>query len=141
MFCEIVAGERAAHVVYDEPDVMAFLDRRPVFHGHTLVVPRLHVDTLLDLDQALLGALFAAVQAITGAVIAGTDSHGAFVALNNTVSQSVPHLHVHVVPRRFKDGLKGFFWPRHPYGSDEEATAVAGRIRAALASGWEPASS
>jgi len=133
IFCEIVGGEREAHVVDETDDTVAFLDARPVFPGHTLVVPRRHVETLPDLDDELLTPFFAAVRRITAGVIEAMEAQGAFVAQNNVVSQSVPHLHVHVVPRRFKDGLKGFFWPRHPYQSDEEAAETAARIRSALA--------
>jgi histidine triad (HIT) family protein len=132
-FCAIVAGEEPAHVVLEGSDVVAFLDRRPVFEGHVLVVPRRHVVTLGDLDDALRDELFARVQDVAAAVQAAMGADGTFVAMNNVVSQSVPHLHVHVVPRRFKDGLRGFFWPRTTYGSEAEAAAVAARIRDALA--------
>lgn len=132
VFCDIVRGETAAHTVLEGDDVVAFLDRRPLFHGHTLVVPRAHHETLADLPTDAVGSLFAAVQRLTIAVRDATGSDGALVAQNNVVSQSVPHLHVHVIPRRFKDGLKGFFWPRHPYASDEDAVAVADRIRERL---------
>lgn len=133
-FCEIEAGARAAHHVYADECTVAILDGRPVFHGHALVVPREHHETLLDVPRELLEPFFAAVQRVTAGVIDAMGADGAFVAQNNRVSQSVPHLHVHVVPRRKKDGLRGFFWPRHPYDSDEQAAAVAERIRAALAS-------
>lgn len=132
VFCDIVRGDVAAHTVHESDDVVAFLDRRPLFHGHTLVVPRAHHETLADLPLELIAPLFAFVRRLTTAVIEATASDGALVAQNNIVSQSVPHLHVHVVPRRFKDGLKGFFWPRHPYASDEDAAAVADRIRERL---------
>ena len=132
VFCRILSGQLAAHTVLDEPDVAAFLDARPVFPGHALVVPREHHETLVDLPGPAVAPLFAAVQRMAGAVRAALEADGTFVALNNTVSQSVPHLHVHVVPRRFKDGLRGFFWPRQRYGSDEEMARVAERIRAAL---------
>lgn len=134
VFCEIVAGERDAHVVYEDDRAMAFLDRRPVFHGHTLVVPRDHLETLPDLPGDLVGPLFAVVQRITTAVVDAMAADGAFVAQNNHVSQSVPHFHVHVVPRRFKDGLRGFFWPRHAYDDDSQAAEAADKIRAALVS-------
>lgn len=133
-FCEIVAGERDAHVVHEDDDTVAFLDARPLFAGHTLVVPRVHHETILDLPGQLLEPYFAAVQRLTRAVIDATGSQGAFVAQNNVVSQSVPHLHVHVVPRNKKDGLRGFFWPRNPYASDDEAAEVAAKIRRAVAS-------
>jgi histidine triad (HIT) family protein len=129
LFCRIVAGEVPAHVVLDAPDVVGFLDHRPLFPGHTLVVPRAHVPTLADLDPGAIGPFFATVQRLTAAVTGALDAPGSFVALNNVVSQSVPHLHVHVVPRRPKDGLRGFFWPRTRYASDDDAAAVARRVR------------
>jgi histidine triad (HIT) family protein len=132
LFCRIVTGEFPAFVVADEPDFVAFLDHRPLFPGHTLVVPRRHIETLLDLPAAEVGPYFAAVQRITAAVTHGMGTPGTFVALNNVVSQSVAHLHVHVVPRRPKDGLRGFFWPRTKYGSDDEARTAAAAVRAAL---------
>lgn len=132
-FCAIAAGTASAHLVLTEPLVSAFLDARPVFPGHVLVVPRDHHETLVDLPPALLEPLFAATRRMAAAVEAGLRCHGTFVAVNNRVSQSVPHLHVHVVPRRFKDGLRGFFWPRQRYGSEAEMEEVAVTIRAALA--------
>jgi histidine triad (HIT) family protein len=133
LFCRIVGGDVPAHVVADEPGYVAFLDHRPLFPGHTLVVPRPHVATLLDLPGADVGPYFAAVQRLTAAVTEGMDAVGTFVAMNNVVSQSVPHLHVHVVPRRPKDGLRGFFWPRTKYASDDDARAAAEAVRGALA--------
>ena len=133
IFCEIATGERAAHLVLDEPDVVAFLDHRPLFPGHTLVVPRRHVATLLELEPAVVGPYFETVQRVTAAVTSALEAQGSFVALNNVVSQSVPHLHTHVVPRRRKDGLRGFFWPRTKYADDDEAAVVAERIRSTLA--------
>ncbi len=132
VFCAIVAGELAAHVVAETEHTIAFLDRSPLFPGHTLVAPREHVVTLRDLPPALLTPLFTEVQRIAAGVQDGLDADGTFVAENNIVSQSVPHLHVHVVPRRRKDGLRGFFWPRQRYADDAEADAVAARIREAL---------
>ena len=132
-FCEIVAGERDAHLIYEDGSAVAFLDKRPVFHGHTLVVPRAHHETLLDLPESALGPYFGAVRRVMGAVIEAMEAEGAFIAQNNRISQSVPHLHVHVVPRRVKDGLKGCFWPRHPYSGEAQAAEVAARIRALLA--------
>jgi histidine triad (HIT) family protein len=132
VFCAIGAGDVPATTVIRDDDVAAFLDARPVFKGHVLVVPRAHVPTLSDLPPAALDTLFAAVQRIARAVEAGLGADGTFVALNNKVSQSVPHLHVHVVPRRKKDGLRGFFWPRVPYADDAEREAFAAKIRAAL---------
>ena len=131
MFCGIVAGEIPAHVVQADDATVAFLDARPVFPGHALLVPREHHETLVDLPAALVPALFGAAQRLAEAVEAGMDAHGTFVAMNNRVSQSVPHLHVHVVPRRRKDGLRGFFWPRQRYADEAEMAEVAARIRAA----------
>ena len=132
-FCRIRDGEVPASVVVDEPTAFGFLDVRPLFPGHVLVVPRAHRVTLLDLPAGEVGPLFAVVQRVAAAVTAAMDAEGTFVALNNVVSQSVPHLHVHVVPRRKGDGLRGFFWPRHRYADEAEMAAVAGRIRARLA--------
>jgi histidine triad (HIT) family protein len=133
VFCSIVAGELPAHIVLDEPRILGFLDARPVFKGHVLLVPRGHVDTLLDLPSALRDPLFEGAQRLAGAVVKGLGAQGSFVAMNNVVSQSVPHLHVHVVPRTKGDGLRGFFWPRTKYASDAEAAEYAGRLAAALA--------
>ena len=132
-FCAIVAGERPADVVYDDAAVVAFLDVRPLFPGHVLVVPRRHAETLTDLTEEETGPFFARVRRITAAVERATDAAGSFVAANNRVSQSVPHFHVHVVPRNRKDGLRGFFWPRHRYADEEHARRTAARVRAALA--------
>ncbi|HEV3030128.1 MAG TPA: HIT family protein [Polyangia bacterium] len=132
VFCAIVAGTRPADVVLREDRVVAFLDAKPLFKGHVLVVPRAHVATLPDLPEADLAPLFGAVARVAHAVEVALNAHGSFVALNNKVSQSVPHLHVHVVPRRRKDGLRGFFWPREPYASDAEREEFAARIAAAL---------
>jgi histidine triad (HIT) family protein len=132
IFCRIVAGVEPAQLVLDDDVVVAFLDRRPVFPGHVLVVPRDHVTTLADLPVALIGPYFERVQRVATAVQLAMDADGSFVALNNVVSQSVPHLHTHVVPRRRKDGLRGFFWPRGRYASDDEMAAIAARIEAAI---------
>jgi histidine triad (HIT) family protein len=132
LFCSIVAGETPAAIVLDTPDVVAFLDHRPLFPGHTLVAPRRHVETLLDLDDATRDVLFAQVQRVTGAVQHAMGAQGSFVAMNNVVSQSVPHLHVHAVPRNRKDGLRGFFWPRTRYADDAEMAAVAAAVRIAV---------
>jgi len=132
LFCSIVAGETPAPVVLDTPEVVAFLDHRPLFPGHTLVLPRRHVETMRDLDDATRDVLFAQVQRVAAAVQDAMRAQGSFVALNNVVSQSVPHLHVHAVPRNRKDGLRGFFWPRTRYADDAEAEAVAASIRRAL---------
>jgi histidine triad (HIT) family protein len=132
VFCAIVAGQVPAVIVTSEPAGVAFLDTRPVFPGHTLVVPPAHVPTLTDLSADALPGFFGLVQRLAAAVEAGLAADGTFVAMNNKISQSVPHLHAHVVPRRRKDGLRGFFWPRTKYGSPDEATALADRIRSAL---------
>jgi histidine triad (HIT) family protein len=132
VFCAIAAGDVPASMVLRDDDVAAFLDARPVFKGHVLIVPRAHVPTLSDMPAADLGTLFTAVQRIARAVETGLGADGTFVAINNKVSQSVPHLHVHVVPRKKKDGLRGFFWPRVSYADDAEREAFAARIRAAL---------
>jgi histidine triad (HIT) family protein len=132
VFCDVIDGTVDAHVVWRDEVAVAFLDHRPVFPGHTLIVPTRHVVTLPDLDPAEVGPLFERVRMIAAAVPGALDAHGTFVANNNIVSQSVAHLHVHVVPRRRKDGLRGFFWPRHKY-DEGEADAVAARLRAALA--------
>ena len=131
-FCAIVAGETPAHIVHDGDATLAFLDVRPVFPGHVLLVPRDHYETLTDLPPALVAPLFTVARGLAGAVQAAMDAHGTFVAINNTVSQSVPHLHVHIVPRRRKDGLRGFFWPRQRYAGEEEMGEVAARIRASI---------
>ena len=119
-------------MVHQTDDVVAFLDIRPVFVGHTLVIPRDHIDTLLDLPAERVGPYFTEVQRVTAAVTKAMDAHGSFVAMNNVVSQSVPHLHTHVVPRRRKDGLRGFFWPRTKYESEAATAEVATRIREAF---------
>ncbi len=132
IFCAIAAGEARAHRVFEDETAVAFLDARPLFPGHVLVVPRRHAETLTDLREQEVGPFFARVRLVTGAVERAMAAAGSFVAANNRISQSVPHFHVHVVPRSPHDGLRGFFWPRHRYASDEEATEVAGRVRAAL---------
>ncbi len=132
VFCRIIAGALPAHVVLEDDGFMAFLDVRPLFPGHVLLVPREHVVTIMDAPREMLGPLAERTQDLSLAVQAAMESAGIFTAVNNVVSQSVPHLHVHVVPRNRKDGLRGFFWPRTKYGSDEEAAGVAGRIRGAL---------
>lgn len=131
-FCAIVDGSLDAAVVWRDEVAVAFLDRSPLFAGHVLVVPVVHVVTLADLPVALVGPLFERVQHIAAVVPAALDAHGTFVANNNVVSQSVAHLHVHIVPRRRKDGLRGFFWPRRRYAPGE-ADEVARVLRDALA--------
>ena len=131
VFCSIIAGETPADVVLDESDLVAFLDARPVFKGHVLLAPREHVVTLPDLPARLRDPFLEAGQRLSRAVVDGLGAQGSFVAVNNVVSQSVPHLHLHVVPRTKGDGLRGFFWPRTKY-ADGEAAGYAGRLRAAL---------
>ena len=131
-FCEIVAGRQRAHVVLDDEATLAFLDARPLFPGHTLLVPRQHHETLADLPSDQLGRYFERAQRLSRAMEQAFGAAGSFVAINNRVSQSVPHLHTHVVPRNRKDGLRGFFWPRSRYTDDAEAAAVAARLRKAL---------
>ena len=132
VFCGIVAGEIAADVVLETPDLMAFLDKRPVFKGHVLLVPREHIVTLPELPAELRDPFLAAAQLLAAAVVEVFGAQGSFVAMNNVVSQSVPHLHLHVVPRTKGDGLRGFFWPRRKY-ADGEAAEYAARLRKALA--------
>ncbi len=131
-FCDIATGSLSAAMVLDEPEVLAFLDRSPVFPGHVLIVPRTHYETLTDLPADLLPIVFGAAQRITQAVQQALGADGTWVSMNNTVSQSVPHLHVHVVPRKRKDGLRGFYWPRVKYPSEEAMQEVAAMIRTAL---------
>lgn len=133
-FCEIVNDEVSAVVVFQDDISLAFLDHRPLFPGHCLLVPRNHFETLSDLPSDLVGPFFQNVQLLTRAVELGLDAEGSFVAMNNRVSQSVPHLHVHIVPRRKKDGLKGFFWPRNKYKNDAELSTVQKAIQSAIAS-------
>src|SRR5436853_6871023 len=129
LFCRIATGEVPARLVFEDETSLAFLDHRPVFPGHCLLIPKGHYETLTDLPEELIGPFFKNAQRLSRAVESALEAHGTFVAMNNRVSQSVPHLHTHIVPRRRKDGLKGFFWPRYPYGSDEEAAAVQSAIR------------
>jgi histidine triad (HIT) family protein len=132
LFCGVAAGTVEAEVVLETDDVVGFLDIRPLFPGHTLLVPREHVVTLPDLPAGLRDPFLEAGQRLARAVVTGLGAQGSFVAMNNTVSQSVAHLHLHVVPRTRGDGLRGFFWPRARY-ADGEAAAVGARLRQALA--------
>ncbi len=131
-FCRIARGEVAARLVFEDETSLAFLDHRPVFPGHCLLIPKDHYETLTDLPEDLTGPFFKNAQLLAQAIESGMSAHGTFVAMNNRVSQSVPHLHVHIVPRLRKDGLKGFFWPRYPYKSEEDADAVQSAIRHAV---------
>jgi histidine triad (HIT) family protein len=132
VFCDIAAGSASAYIVGETDEAVAFLDTRPVFSGHTLVIPRSHIQTLADLPQAHLAQYFGFVQKVAIAVETGMSADGSFVAINNKISQSVPHLHTHVVPRRRKDGLRGFFWPRSKYASEMDAQTCQDAIKAAL---------
>ncbi|GAB3925359.1 HIT family protein [Kribbella albertanoniae] len=132
LFCSIIAGTTPAHIVLDTPELVGFLDIRPVFKGHTLIVPREHVPTMVELTDELTVPLFGAARQVAAAVRKAYDAQGSFVAVNNVVSQSVPHLHVHVVPRTKGDGLRGFFWPRTKYADDAEAAEYAAKLRDVL---------
>jgi histidine triad (HIT) family protein len=128
VFCQIERGELPACVVHRDANALVFLDKRPLFPGHCLVIPTVHHETLIDLPAEMLDPFFSTVQRMAKVVQVGMKAGGTFVAINNTVSQSVLHLHVHVVPRNKKDGLKGFFWPRNPYRSDAEMAAVRDQL-------------
>ena len=132
-FCKVARGEVTPRIVFEDELSLAFLDHRPVFPGHCLLIPKQHFETLTDLPEQLIGPFFKNVQLLSRAVESAMEAHGTFVAMNNRVSQSVPHLHTHIVPRRRKDGLKGFFWPRQPYKNEQEAESVQETIRRAVA--------
>ena len=132
LFCAIVAGEQPAEIVFEDEISVAFLDVRPVFHGHSLLVPRDHHETLADLPDELIEPYFRNVRLLSRAIPEAMGAQGSFVAINNVVSQSVPHLHTHVVPRVKKDGLRGFFWPRTRYEHDDHAAETAAKVRAAI---------
>ena len=132
-FCQIVRGEVRSHIVFEDGVTFAFLDHRPLFAGHCLLIPKEHYETLSDLPAAVVPALFSNVQLVARSVEEGLAADGSFVAINNRVSQSVPHLHVHVVPRRKKDGLKGFFWPRQKYENEEAILKVQETLRSTIA--------
>jgi histidine triad (HIT) family protein len=137
VFCDIASGRMPAEIVWRNEEVVAFLDSRPLFPGHVLLIPATHIATLADLPAGQVGPLFQAVQKLETAVERALDAEGTFIAVNNRVSQSVPHLHVHIVPRRKGDGLKGFFWPRRDYESAEHIRETAERIRQAVQQGPE----
>jgi len=132
VFCRIIAGELAAPIVFEDEQTVAFLDHRPVFPGHCLLVPRKHFETLADLPPKLIEPFFTSAQLLSRAVELGMEAHGTFVAINNRISQSVPHLHAHVIPRRRKDGLRGFFWPRQKYESSEHMEQAQRAITSAF---------
>jgi histidine triad (HIT) family protein len=131
-FCAIVSEPSAAHVVLDEGGSLAFLDHRPLFAGHTLLIPKEHLETLADLPAGRIQEFFGHAQTLAAGIENAMDAQGTFVAMNNKVSQSVPHLHVHIVPRRKKDGLRGFFWPRTKYRDQNHMAETAAKIRAAI---------
>jgi histidine triad (HIT) family protein len=131
-FCRIVAGELSATVIHEDDDTLAFLDHRPLFHGHTLVVPKVHMEILSDLPGDKVPAFFTLAQRLERAVEDGLGADGSMILINNVISQSVPHLHLHVIPRRVKDGLRFFLGPRHPYDAEHRAEDFAERIRSAL---------
>ena len=132
VFCDIIAGHTDASTVLEDEVAIAFLDRHPLFFGHVLLIPRIHIPTLMELPTELVGPLFERARVLSRAVQAAMGSQGIFVGINNGVSQSVHHLHIHIVPRTKGDGLRGFFWPRRKYASEEAMAEVAGRIREAL---------
>jgi histidine triad (HIT) family protein len=132
LFCDIAAGSIPAEIVWRGNGAVAFLDHRPLFPGHVLLVPEQHVVTLADLPGDLIAPFFEAAQRLERAVEGAMEAEGSFIAINNIVSQSVPHLHVHIVPRRKGDGLKGFFWPRRKYDSDDHMRESAAKIRGSL---------
>ena len=137
LFCAIITRDLAARIVFEDKQSIAFLDHRPVFPGHCLIIPKTHFETLTDLPIDQIEPFFKSVQLLARAVESGMQAHGTFVAMNNRVSQSVPHLHVHVVPRKRKDGLRGFFWPRYPYKNDQDADAVQHAIQTAISESKE----
>src|SRR5437879_11079895 len=134
IFCQVASREIDSLIVYEDEHTLAFLDHRPLFPGHCLLMPKKHYETLSDLPPALIEPLFSAAQRLSRAVEIGMRADGSFVAINNRVSQSVPHLHIHAAPRRRKDGLKGFFWPRKSYENQDAAIAAQQGIRSALTS-------
>jgi histidine triad (HIT) family protein len=132
IFCQIVAGSVAAPVVFEDETSLGFFDNRPLFPGHVLLIPKDHYQTLAYLPPALIQPLFANSQLLARAIEQALDAEGTFVAINNRVSQTVPHLHIHIVPRRKGDGLRGFFWPRQAYKSPEEIEKIRKNIRETL---------
>src|SRR5437660_6584217 len=131
-FCKIVRGAVPCHKIFEDDLSLAFLDHRPLFAGHTLFITKSHIETLFDLPESLVGAVFTNVHLLSRAVMQGMEAEGSFVAINNRVSQSVPHFHVHVVPRRKGDGLKGFFWPRRAYKDAQEIEDTLRALRSAI---------
>ena len=134
-FCQIASRGLSSAIVFEDSISLAFLDNRPLFPGHTLLIPKQHIETLEDLPAEVIGPFFTNAQILARAVESGMNAEGSFVAINNRVSQSVPHLHVHIVPRRKKDGLRGFFWPRQKYKDDAEMQQAQAAILKALTGG------
>ena len=132
-FCKVIRGEVESYIVFEDEVSVAFLDYRPLVHGHCLLVPKDHYETIIDLPTELIAPLFNNIQLLAHAVEKGLMAEGSFVAINNRVSQSVPHLHIHVVPRRRKDGLRGFFWPRHSYKDKEAIVKIQNLLQSAIA--------
>jgi histidine triad (HIT) family protein len=132
LFCQIVRRDIPCYAVFEDDVSLAFLDHRPLFPGHCLLVPKLHYNTLIDLPSTLVTPLFVTTRMLASAMEQGLEAHGSFVAINNRISQSVPHLHIHIVPRRRQDGLKGFFWPRQPYRDEEAIRRVQQTLQAAI---------
>lgn len=128
-----MAKTDSAYRVFEDKYTLAFLDHRPLFPGHCLLIPKMHLETISDLPEAMVATLFSNARMLAGAIQQAMEAEGTFIAANNSVSQSVPHFHVHIVPRRKGDGLKGFFWPRRKYKDAEEISAVVSKINAAIA--------
>jgi histidine triad (HIT) family protein len=133
-FCAVINNEASSNIVFKNADSMAFLDTRPVFHGHCLLVPLKHVETFMDADDALVSKLFVDAKRVSEGIKRAMHSEGILIIVNNNISQSIPHLHIHIIPRNNGDGLKGFMWPRHPYVDDKEAVEFAEKIRKELSS-------
>lgn len=129
IFCKIIAGEEKSFIVFEDNHCIAFLDKRPVFLGHCLVMTKKHVNTFYDLSESQVTSLCLVAQKVGKAVEKGMKAQGSFIGLNNIISQSVPHCHIHIIPRNKQDGLRGFFWPRNPYKNEEEMLAVQNAIK------------
>jgi len=132
-FCQLIRGEEERYAVFEDEIALAFLDHRPLFPGHCLLVPKAHYETLIDLPRALIAPLFADAQLLAQAMETGLGADGSFVAINNRISQSVPHLHIHIIPRRKQDGLRGFFWPRQRYRDRQAILQVQHALQTAIA--------
>lgn len=137
-FCKILLAQADCHRVFEDEHTLAFLDHRPLFPGHCLLIPKTHLETLVDIPDSLIGPLFSTARMLAGAIQQGMDAEGTFVAANNRISQSVPHFHVHIVPRRKGDGLKGFFWPRRKYKDADEINAIGAKLRTAIGQSHQP---